>query len=177
MSYLHGKKDIDGSLVVEDKVHYQVHQGNAYMAHHNSSALGTGATINIYLKAPASGRVHLNYDAHGSSSFDIEVLEAPTVTSGTGTQGSVYNRDRDSVNTSGVLDNTATPVANKVTLDATITADGTIIRSDVYGSNKSQGDLNSREEIILAQDTVYVFRLTSQASNNRVHINLDWYEV
>lgn len=152
-------------------------QGKTFMVFHNSSSLGSGSTINIYMETPATPEVHLIYNAHGSGAFDMELLESPTVTSNTGTNGTlVYNKNRDSATASGVKDNATSPAANNIGLDVTVTADGTIIRSDVYGSNKTGGDYSSVREIILKASTKYVLRLTSQAVGNRVHINLDWYE-
>lgn len=167
----------DNQAIVMQREHYLVHQGKSFMAHHNNASLGAGSTINVFMTTPASPVVNMLFNASGSAAFDFEVLEAPTVTSATGTNGHpVYNKDRNSATASTVLDNAASPASGVVGIDVTVTADGTIIKKDVFGSNKGGGDYSLIREVILKSSTDYVFRLTSQAAGNRVHINLDWYE-
>lgn len=177
MSYLHILKDNDGTGVFMDRTHYFAHQGKSFTAHHNNSSLSSGATINVYFKTPTTGRIHFIYNSFGSGAYDIELLEAPTVTAGTGTNGvSIFNKNRESVTVSGLLDNATTPVSNKISRDVTITASGTILKNNVFGSGKVGGNYSGIRELILKQNTAYAIRLTSRASSNRVHIDIDWYE-
>jgi len=158
--------------------HQRVHDGQAFRVGHNSASLASGSTINVYMETPASPNPHLVFEAHGSGAFDFEVLEAPTVTSATGTAKAVKNKRRTGTPpTSGVQDNQASPVADSVSTDVTVTADGTIIYDDtISGGNKIGGEIDFAREFILKASTKYVFRLTSQENGNRCHINLDWYE-
>lgn len=177
MSYLHILKDTDGTAVTEDRTHKRIHDGHSFMTHHNDSALASASTINVYFKTDASQLVHILYNVIGSDAFDFEILEAPTVTSNTGTNAHpVYNKNRNSATVSTVLDNATSPAGDKVGLDVTVTADGTIINSEVFGNNKGGGDFSLIREIVLKLNTAYVFRLTSRSAGNRCHINLDWYE-
>lgn len=177
MSYVFFKKDSSGRAINIDLVHDRIHNGESFSVFHNNSSLASGSTMNIYFKtdATASKAPHIIASAYGSGEFDFEILEAPTVTSATGTTQVVFNKNRQSSNVSSVLDNQASPVAGSVMLDVTTTADGTIISQDFLGANKDGGQATFENERVLKTDTAYVFRLTSRSASNRVHINLDWY--
>lgn len=167
--------ELQGTLTVIATFHENIHLGRSFMAHHNSSSLANGSSINAYFETPASNAPHIVFDIHGSGAFDFEVLEAPTVTSATGTAIPVYNKNRDSSTNSGVIDNTGT--SNSMSTDVTTTADGTVIIQDFISSgHKSGGSVDFGKEIVLSASTKYVFRLTSRDSSIRAHINLDWYE-
>lgn len=167
--------ELQGTLTVIATFHKNIHLGRSFMAHHNSSSLASGSSINAYFETPASNAPHIIFDIHGSGAFDFEVLEAPTVTSATGTASPVYNKNRDSSTNSGVIDNTGT--SNSISTDVTTTADGTVIIQDFISSgHKSGGSVDFGKEIVLSASTKYVFRLTSRDSSIRAHINLDWYE-
>ena len=167
--------ELQGTLTVIATFHKNIHLGRSFMAHHNSSSLANGSSINAYFETPASNAPHIIFDIHGSGAFDFEVLEAPTVTSATGTVIPVYNKNRDSSTNSGVIDNTGS--SNSMSTDVTTTADGTVIVKDFISSgHKSGGSVDFGKEIVLSASTKYVFRLTSRDSSIRAHINLDWYE-
>lgn len=168
---------LEGEIQTITKEHYQSHQGNAFMVHYNSSSLNAGQTINVYMKTPSTPHINLIYNVTGSGAFDFEILEAPTVTANSGNHGvSVFNKYRPSATTSTVQDNATSPASNKISTDVTVSADGTIIKKEVYGANKGGGEYSLFREVVLKATTAYVFRLTSQSAGNRVHINLDWYE-
>lgn len=167
--------ELQGTLTVIATFHKNIHLGRSFMAHHNSSSLANGSSINAYFETPASNAPHIVFDIHGSGAFDFEVLEAPTVTPATGTAIAVYNKNRDSSTNSGVMDNTGS--SNSISTDVTITADGTVIVQDFISSgHKTGGSVDFGNEIVLSASTKYVFRLTSRDSSIRAHINLDWYE-
>jgi hypothetical protein len=167
--------ELQGTLTVIATFHKNIHLGRSFMAHHNSISLTNGSSINAYFETPASNAPHIVFDIHGSGAFDFEVLEAPTVTSATGTATPVYNKNRDSSTNSGVIDNTGT--SNSMSTDVTTTADGTVIVQDFISSgHKSGGSVDFGKEIALSASTKYVFRLTSRDSSIKAHINLDWYE-
>ena len=168
---------LGGTLITRDRVHQHGHDGKLFMGFHNSSSLGSGSTINVFLETPASPQCHLLFNVTGSDAFDFEVLEAPTVTSNTGAHNKeAFNKNRTSATASTIQDNATSPNAGRYSTDVTVTADGTVLVTDVFGSNKSGGDYSLIRELILKASTKYVFRLTSRAAGNRVHINLDWYE-
>jgi len=145
---------------------------------HSSTGLADGSVISIYLETPASSTPHMVFEAHGSGAFTFEVLEAPTVTSGTGTTQSVINKRRTGTPpASGVQDNQGSPASGSVSTDVTLTAEGTsIFHSEIAGGHKVGGSADFDREFILKESTAYVFRFTSREASNRCYMDLNWYE-
>jgi hypothetical protein len=170
---------LSGVLTTRISAIKNIHDGKGFLAFNNNSSLASGSSINIYLEtsAVAGSSPHLTIDTSGSDVYDFEFLEGPTVTSATGTSTEIFNKNRQSGNTSTVKDNEAIPASNKISTDVTVTADGKIISRDTISTGSKQGGLiHFNREFILKTSTKYVFRLTSRANSNRVHMNLDWYE-
>ncbi len=161
-----------------DWVHQEVHESDSYHTYITNAALGAASAITIYLKTPNTTKwSHLTVKAQSSVESLLEVLEEPTVTVDTGTTLALYNRNRNSSNTSGALDNASSPTAGQGSQGVTITDDGTVLTSEIYGGNGFIGGEGRDEtEWILKQNTAYVFRLTSNAADNEVTLQLDWYE-
>jgi len=171
---------IEGTLKIRTAIHENIHDGKTFTAYHNVTGLGNGSSINIYFETSATGGEcpHIIFDVHGSDAFDFSLLEGPTVTSNTGSQLNLYNKNRQSIETSSVSDNSTSPVVNKASSDVTITDDGTVILEDfVSTGHKIGGTVGFDREFILAPSTKYVFRVTARSAGIRAHINLDWYEL
>jgi hypothetical protein len=170
---------ITGALAVIQTEHYEVHQGHMFKVDTSDDDLDNTETLSVYLKTPdTTARIHMFYSVYSSGAATFELLEGPTVTSGTGSQLTIYNRERNSATASTVWDNTGTPVVNKASLNVTTTADGTQLHHEMLGSgkNKLAGDTRDANEWILKQNTKYVFRVTGDANDNRVNLILNFYE-
>jgi len=169
---------ISNALVGIDYAHHELHSGDEFTICHSASGKNDGQTINIYLKTPNTTKlIHMliNWSANGQAYLNVR--EAPTVTANTGTPAQIYNRYRDSLTTSVVLDNETVPVANKVNLDATVTAPGTIIMQEFAGAAKQFGALvRGNDEFILKANTAYVFEVESDAAGLVLSLCLSWYE-
>lgn len=158
-----------------DTAHDRTHRGQTFAAYNNSASLANGSAINIYFETGASSAPHLIIDVHAKFDYDFEILEAPTVTSSTGTDQIIYNKNRQSATTSLLTSNDST--LGSCSVDVTVTADGTQISHDTVSSgHKMGGNATYDDEWVLDVSTKYVFRLTSRANSNRAHINLNWYE-
>ena len=105
----------------------------------------------------------------------------------TRTQLSVYNRNRNSGNTSVVLSLEATPVDNKVTsfTEAQIAganySAGTMLDHVILvggeGPKALGGQARADQEWVLKSNTKYLLYLQNVGANiNRHEIHLDWYE-
>lgn len=166
--------DADGTLydvvewrkTFEPDLHHRIHQGEAFMTHHNSSILAGGATINIHFVTAETSPPHIIFDVSGKFDFDFDILEGVTVTGGTSAPS--YNKLRSSTKVSG----------STIKTDVTITDEGTNISANTISEGQKYGGAVSEfAEIILKPSTEYVFRFTSRANSNRAHINLTWYEI
>ena len=168
-----------GALAIVDYPHHEVHEGEAYELSAIDVDLDTADKLTIAFKTPDTTKwLHCVVLASNSSASKLEVLRGPTITNGTGSDMVPYNRNHNSQNTSGVSSIKATPVAGQATLTPTITVDGTAVHTQVLGTGKDKGSSGSRgdEERVLAQNTVYAFRITGLADNGLASLSVSYYE-
>lgn len=159
--------------------HHEIHEGDAFLAHHSAGSKGDGDMINIYLKTPnTTKRLHMFAKWASSGAGYFRILEAPTVTANTGTNAVVaVNRERNSATTSTIVDNATTPAANKYGKDVTVTGNGTVLVEEFSGTAKtSAAEGRSDNEFILKANTAYVFQVESDAAGLTLWLNLNWYE-
>jgi len=170
-----------GSYHVESisREHYELHEGNAYSAWANDNDLDATQELIIAFKtADTSEKLHVIpfYNSTGESFF--ELLEGPAITLDTGVAFLAVNSKYDSTNTGSVLSIETAPQSGYVTINPTITNDGTLKFKELIGQGKNKQGGNSRDtgERILKQDTIYAFRITSLGNDNIVNNVLLWYE-
>lgn len=154
------------ALIGVDYDHHEIHEGSAYTSNVGSGSLASGATHIVTLATPNTAvRVHIINQVESTGEITIDWLEGVTI-SGAGTAQAIYNRRRDSTNTS----------ACSSQLNPTITG-GTTLRSFRVGSGKiTGGSIRASSEWVLKPGVVYALRVTSQATGTYVEIKSDWYE-
>jgi hypothetical protein len=162
--------------------HHEIHDGRSYFVDAYDADLDTSDVLIIAFKTPNTTRwLHVVAGADNTVAALFEVLEAPTITNGTGSDSTIYNSDRNSSNVSGVFNIEAAPTAGKASINPTITANGTVLKQRVLGSgapaNKVGGQTRGTQEIILKPNTIYAFRLTGLADNGAANVELGWYEL
>ena len=174
------REKMTGAVETIDYGHHEIHEGESYTLSLNDPSLGIDETLIAAFKTPNTPNkwVHLIALVNTSGAAKFDTLEAPTITVDTGSDLTVFNRERNSTNISGVKTIETIPEVGEVTQDPTITDDGTILRTDSLGvgNNKTPGETRDVSEWILKEDTIYAFRLTSLATGNIVQMNLIWYE-
>lgn len=150
-------------VVVIDHGHYYLHDGKMFIAFVYSSALAKDLNINICFKTPdTTARAHLIMTAACSLGATVSIYEGATVTADSGTETLIINRERNSTRTSAILDCETAPVANKTSINATITGTGTEIWGEAIGAGVKGGTsygASDRQEFVLDQNTVYAVRL------------------
>ena len=167
-----------------DSAHKEIHDGDAYTVSIVNGSLGDNATLNIAFKTPATTKyIHMIIDWSSKAGGSIEVVEAPTWTQGTGTSLAIFNRNRNSSNTSGIKNNatTTTFLANsKMIKDVTTVLETnalTVDQEHVFGAaNKGASNQRGVQEVILLADTNYVIRYTADGATNAGAIKLSWAE-
>ena len=185
--------NIDGitnSLKTIDYSHHEVHEGNSFTVHFdNTTADDDDHRSVIAFTTPAGTKLgHLIMTVSASSPAEVFILEGPaTVDLGEGTEVTIFNRNRNSDNTSMMLSLEDPAVAGLATTfteaqiaGASLTG-GTAIEHTVLvggGGPKAVGGLSrGTEEWILGAGTTYLFYLQNIGTNANYHtINLDWYE-
>jgi hypothetical protein len=168
-----------GYLVGIDIAHHKIHESKRYAIRHFGTGKNDGDSISVYFKTPnTTKRLHAYFDYSGSGAAWGFIYEAPTVTVNTGTNNQVmFNRDRNSSNSSTVIDNATVPNAGKYGINVTITNVGTIIYTDYSGAGKQHGaQSRGDDEFILKANTVYCFVVESDAAGLTLNEIVDFYE-
>ena len=132
--------------------------------------------------------LHLIAIATSNDSASFMITEVTSIDPCEGTDVVVYNRNRNSTNTSGVLSLWGDPNVGYVSTydetaasNANITTTTTIYHEDIGETGNPQtasgGGTRGRFEFILKQNTEYAIILNAENANTQVHnIILDWYE-
>lgn len=169
-----GKVEIDSEkyLVGISLPHHKVHEG----IHYSFSDVDTDVDISgpkyWRLTTPDNDiEFHITIGIAASAGVTVELFENPTI-SGAGTALSIYNNDRRSGNTT-----TATAF-----YDSTTSADGTLIYTTKVGSagpgvvQRIGGNTRNEAEWILKHNEDYLVKVTADADNTEVILNVEFYE-
>ena len=178
------------ALEIASHAEVEVHEGNAFCAHIYEADFDKIDEIGILFTTPDTAKhLHILPKVYSGAAALFQICEAPTMDT---SEYSVTfhiptNRNRNKNTTSGIKSWRAAPVVNqyseKVVADASpVTADGTVIHSEVIGSGKQGGGGPNFDtgEYILKRNTTYYFRLAGMAggADNSVScMELYWFEV
>lgn len=149
-----------------DFAHYELHEGDAYVAVYLVSSLGSGSSHDHLLVTPDTDKwAHHVLEVISTAEAEVYVYEGADSTGGTAVPA--YNRNRNSANTAAVT----------VAHTPSVTTAGTQIWVGmVWSGNRAGGGQHDLSEIILKQNTKYLFRFTSRAAGNKLLIRHNWYE-
>ncbi|MBU0907348.1 MAG: hypothetical protein KKE05_04305 [Nanoarchaeota archaeon] len=154
-----------------DISHHEVHEGNAFWVSNNAT-LGNGNINTVSIQTPnTSKRLHLLLRIDSSAEALFDVLEDVTSLA-SGAAITPKNFDRNSGNVSVA----SSKVGDTIGADAIVPTGGTAIWTETLGV---KGIVTSREnasELILKQNSIYLFRITNGATANNCTILLSWYE-
>jgi len=156
-----------------DYAHHEIHSGSHYYAY-KEATLASTEKLTISVQTPNTTKWgHLLWKLSTSDTAVFDVLEAVTSISG-GTAFTVLNNDRNSSNTSGMTVKTASDEGADTAIAPT---GGTEIYAEgLKGGNKVGAASRGDSEIILKQNSLYLFRITSAANSNVCSAVLEWYE-
>lgn len=161
---------IDGStntLQFIDYEHHEIHAGSHYTVFNYVDGLSVGDTVEFTVTTPDTTTwAHMSYELESITGGKLEIFEGTTGVSG-GTTITPINNNRNSTNTSTLT----------ILLDPTaITDDGTSLGIYLAGANRGSGQIRRDKELILKQNTTYLFRFTSTANSNSLGYIAKWYE-
>lgn len=155
-----------GGLIVVDFEHHEIHEGDHFFVA-GVTAMGLNGTIDFLFTTPNTTKwSHMTFSILGNAGgVNIKMYESANTSGGTAV--TAINNNRNSAVTS-----TATVKTNPTT----ITTLGTLIYEAESGVNRGAGFIDRAREIVLKQNTSYVFRITSLAAANNVSYAGEWYE-
>jgi len=161
---------ITHALRVIDYAHSEVHSGSAYVAYHSVS-LGNGEVLTIGFVTPNTTKwAHLTMSLTLTSTGTLDILEDVT-SFDQGDAFTALNLDRNSANTSGITVTTGATGATLITPTG-----GSEIWNETLGAKGLQTTRENSEEIIMKQNSKYLFRFTNDAVANVCNLRLGWYE-
>lgn len=178
------------NILIDDKTtatatiefeHHKVHEGDSFVNDSVDISMTTNDTLVLAFKTPDTTKLaHMVVSGWSLTIAHIDIIEGPTWDSGSGSQNTTFNRDRNSTTTSTLLeDTTGSFAANSATvLNPTNLAGGTIIHDIYFAAGKKEGGEIPRgiAEFMLKRNTTYAIRMTADAVNSAGHLILNWYE-
>lgn len=163
-----------------DTFHHEIHEGEFFVSDAVDTSMALNDTLILAFKTPnTTKQFHLLIEIASKSSAHVDILEGSTWNSSSGSQNPVFNRKRDSSNTTDVLEDTTGSFidTNNIILNPVNVAGGTEIHDFYTFIGINVGGIRADiAEIILNPNTTYAFVLTADAGSNAGHIILNWYE-
>jgi hypothetical protein len=153
-----------------DYGHHESHGGSAYWAY-RTATLGNAEVSGIGLTTPNTTKwshLLLRVDLSAAATFDV--LEDVTSFSG-GAAFTPLNFNRNSSNVSG-----NTIIVGHTGSDLITPTGGTSIWNENLGTRGQQTSRSNASELILKQNSKYLFRITNSTASNNTSILLTWYE-
>jgi len=146
--------------------HHEIHEGDHYYI--CGLASGSAGTVADFAVSTSNTtkRAHMTFNIEGTVvGSQIQIYEVSDYDLD-GTVITPFNNNRNSANTSNL----------SISLDPTINSLGTLIYDAKSGTNRGSGVVERDREIILKQNTAYVFRISSLGANNVISYCGEWYE-
>lgn len=180
--------------------HSEIHTGNSFTTHYSVDVSDTDFRTAITFKTANTTKwMHLIAQVSATQAAVAYIYEAVLIEGGTAGQPvavAVYNRNRNSTETSGVISQHSTPVTGGVSgwteallQDANVGDDAdwavtTELELDSIPLGTSGNPLTSiggldrgTAEFVLDQNAVYMIMIQSADAEDNTHkIRLDWYE-
>lgn len=159
------------SIKVVDYAHNEIHNGDHYCFYDYDTDVDTGAPKYYRITTPDTTRwCHMIFELYSEGLGTWELFENPTVNAA-GTPATLYNNNRNSANTAGLV----------IAPDATSTADGTRIGiwrtgQSTGGANRGPSSSRNDVEFILKQNEDYFLKFTADADNSKTKLGICWYE-
>ena len=155
-----------GAKKVIDIEHHEIHEGHHYFLD-GSKSFTNAEVFDFTVVTPNSSKwLHMVFQIEGTGGVILEIKEG-AATDVAGTVVTPINNDRNSSNTSDSV----------VRTGDTFTSEGTTLYTQQTGANQKAGAISRNREIILKQNTTYIFRLTNAtALANQITYAAEWYE-
>ena len=175
-----------GSLLEINNEHGKVHAGEHYNVQYSVASLGVATTPNDMMTltwtTPDTAKwLHMIVAAVSSSGARFRLIEGGSG-GGTGPTGIItaYNSNRNSDNTSGIINAESTPAAGSVSYDATLVTGGkslvdVFIGADGQGNTFVAGSDRGMQEWMLKQGTQYQVSIL-ETDNVPGTLQLSWYD-
>lgn len=170
-------------LVTVEYSHHELHDGSSFTCHYNQEVTDTNDRSIVAFTTPADKEIHMVVHVSSTAASDFFILEGATCTAASGTDLTIFNKDRNSTKTSLLtsMDGTAGAASYYTLTTDTGCSGGTELYHEYIGAGRvgsaAAGSSRGTEEWILKKNTVYDIELKAlDANTNRQHLELVWYE-
>lgn len=156
-----------GALNVIEYEHHEIHAGDSYWISGVASLATTASLILVIVTPNTTKWAHMMFDCYHEVEGTLSITEGVTVDAN-GTEITTQNRNRNVTNPSGV----------KFYHTPTNPTGGTVIWTYKRGSgNKSGGENRDVREVVLKQNTKYLFTITNSSNQTGLfNYFMNWYE-
>jgi len=152
--------------------HHEIHAGNHFF-YEDFTTLANGNAIDFGIQTPDSTKeTHLVWEIAAQGQFTFEFWEDASITfDGSDQLGSVWNNNRNSTGTTNWVNFHVNPTITNVgtALGRALVGDASNPVRGIPGGGKRE------REIILKQNAVYLFRITSGVNGNVISYLAEWY--
>lgn len=163
--------NLTNAIETIDYEHHEIHGGSHFYLCGFETIADT-VEIDFAVTTPNTTKwSHMTFDIEGTTQTEFYIYEASAVTGGTA--ATPLNNNRNSTTTSVLT----------IVKNPTVNTEGNLIFSQSKGkagatpSKASSGGVVTRNrEIILKQNTTYIFRITSADDDNIISYCGEWYE-
>jgi hypothetical protein len=153
------------SLQTVDYEHHKIHSGSHFFVEGYMS-FSNGQVVDFTFITPNTTEwTHMTFKIEGTAALSVEIHEGATVDAA-GSAVTAYNNNRNSAHATTLTIRTGD----------TFTDEGTMIAASYAGANKTIGVVGRSREIILDQNSTYIFRITNETSANLISWLAEWYE-
>ena len=169
VDYISGNSGVDASTETLQTItyeHHEIHSGSHFY-YCDFQDFSNGQVVDFTFVTPNTTKwAHMDFYIGSTDAASIEIYEGATVDT-TGTAITAINNNRNSTNTSDMTIRTGD----------TFTAVGTKIYGASSGDKGAAGIIEREREIVLKQNTTYIFRITNQTNlTNTITYCGEWYE-
>ena len=159
--------EVSGAVKFIDLEHHEIHEGDRFYVKNWLDITGAVNQDFLFVTPPTTKIANATWEIAGEAEFTITLYEGATV-SNNGTPLAVFNHNRNSSKTPGVL----------AFSGPTVVSTGTQIWAGKIGSVKTATEARMREgEMMAKSGTNYLFRISHPAAGTEwLDYLFDWYE-
>jgi len=172
---------VSSALVGIDIGEHMVNQSDSYVADYNNLTTNTGEMTVIAFATPNTTKyLHMVATGTTTGAAAFSICETTSIDPNEGTAKAVYNQDRNSDNTSGILTLEDPPDANDIdTYDETAAASANITETTkIWDTVLDANSTQSSPVFILQKNTEYAVIIEADTDDDSLHsIVLNWYEL
>lgn len=175
LTYLPIRQDGNtNALQIINYEHHEIHSGSHFFIS-DFSDLSINTVFDMQFATPTStGWVHFTWKINTEGEMLWHIYENVSVLT-IGTTVTNFNSDRNSTKTSGALVNVVAGVSEAVASTYTSTATSVRLMAGISGAGKQSGSDSRENEVILKQNTTYLFRGFA-TSAGFIDFSTNWYE-